>query len=198
MMIAPAANLDFSRFEVFSEPFPYAVSPRVFNTELSTYILGWLETEAPWKLVETDFYEQYEFNFLDADPLACLGFLQDKVFRDILRDGVQKLFGVRLVGRVDATAHKLVGGQRIRIHNDYIQGAESHRLLIQLNRGWRDEDGGLLLFFNSPDPADVRKIFCPIHESAIAFAISSDSHHAVTTIHRGGRFTLVYSFYAEI
>lgn len=198
MIIAPATNLDFSRFEVFSEPFPYAVSSRVFNTELSTDILRWLETEAPWKLVETDFYEQYEFNFLDAEPPARLGFLQAQVFRDILRDGVQKLFGVRLMGQVDATAHKLVGGQRIRIHNDYIPGGETHRLLVQLNRGWRDEDGGLLLFFKSPDPADVHKIFRPVHESAVAFAISSDSHHAVTTIHGCGRFTLVYSFFAEM
>ena len=197
MTTAPAAVLDFSHFEVFSEPFPYAVSQRILNTEFSTDILGWLETEAPWKLVETGFYEQYEFNFLDAEPPTCLRFLQAQSFRDILRDGVQKLFGVRLVGQVEATAHKLIGGQRIRIHNDYIPGGETHRLLVQLNRGWGDKDGGLLLFFNSADPADVHKIFRPVHESAVAFAISSDSHHAVTTIHGRERFTLVYSFYTE-
>lgn len=198
MIRAPAATLDFSRFEVFSEPFPYAVSPRVFNSELSSDILGWLETEAPWKLVETDFYEQFEFDFIDAKPPVSLRFLQEQAFHDALRTEVEKLFGVKLRGRVDATAHKLVGGQRIRIHNDYIAGGETHRLLVQLNRGWRDEDGGLLLFFNSSDPADVHKIFRPVHDSAVAFAISSGSHHAVTTIHNGGRFTLVYSFYAEM
>ena len=197
MITAPAATLDFSRFEVFSEPFPYAVSPRVFNSELSSDILGWLETDAPWKLVETDFYEQFEFDFADADPPACLRFLQDQVFRDVLRTEIQKLFGVRLGGRVDATAHKLIGGQRIRIHNDYIPGGETHRLLIQLNRGWKDEHGGLLLFFNSPDPADVHKVFRPMNNSAAAFAISTASNHAVTPIHGRERFTLVYSFYAE-
>jgi Rps23 Pro-64 3,4-dihydroxylase Tpa1-like proline 4-hydroxylase len=197
MITALAATLDFSRFEVSSEPFPYAVSPRVFNNELSSDILSWLETEAPWRLVETDFYEQFEFDFLDADPPSHLRFLQDQIFRDALRSEVQKLFGVRLGGRVDLTAHKLVEGQRIRIHNDYIPGGETHRLLIQLNRGWRDEDGGLLMFFNSPDPSDVHKIFRPVHDSAVAFTISSDSHHAVTTIHGCGRFTLVFSFYAE-
>jgi Rps23 Pro-64 3,4-dihydroxylase Tpa1-like proline 4-hydroxylase len=197
MITAPAATLDFSRFEVFSEPFSYAASPRVFNSDLSIDILDWLEKEAPWKLVETDFYEQFEFDFVDADPPPHLRFLKDQVFRDALRGEVQKLFGVRLGGRVDATAHKLVGGQRIRIHNDYISGGETHRLLIQLNRGWRDEDGGLLLFFNSPDPADIHKILRPVHDGAIAFAISTDSHHAVTKIHGGERFTLVYSFYAD-
>jgi Rps23 Pro-64 3,4-dihydroxylase Tpa1-like proline 4-hydroxylase len=197
MITAPSAALDFSRFEIFSDPFPYAVSPRVFNGDLSSDILSWLESEAPWKLVETDFYEQFEFDFIDADPPTCLRFLQEQVFRDALKGEVEKLFGVKLGERVDATAHKLVRGQRIRIHNDYIPGGETHRLLVQLNRGWKDEDGGLLLFFNSSNPTDVHKIFRPVHESAAAFAISSNSHHAVTTIYDGGRFTLVYSFYAE-
>lgn len=197
MIIASAGILDFSRFEVFSEPFPYAVSPCIFGTELSDDILEWLETKAPWKLVETDFYEQYEFAFTDADLPSSLKFLQGHIFRDTLRSEVQRMFGVKLKGGVDATAHKLVGGQRIRLHNDYIPEGETHRLLIQLNRGWKDENGGLLLFFNSPEPADVHKILRPVHESAVAFAISQGSHHAVTTIHGGERFTLVYSFYAE-
>lgn len=197
MITVPVANLDFIRFEVFSKPFPYAVAPRLFNTELSNDILDWLETDAPWKLVETDFYEQFEFNFVDADPPGHLSFLQDQMFRDILRGEVQKLFDIRVEERVDATAHKLVGGQRIRIHNDYIPGAETHRVLVQLNRNWKDENGGFLLFFNSPNPSDIHKILRPVHNSAIAFAISPYSHHAVTTIHGSERFTLVYSFYAE-
>ena len=197
MIIASTGILDFSRFEVFSEPFPYAVSPSVFSTELSDDILEWLETKPPWKLVETDFYEQYEFDFTDADLPSGLKFLHGHIFRDTLRSEVQRMFGVKLKGDVDATAHKLVGGQRIRLHNDYILEGETHRLLIQLNRGWKDENGGLLLFFNSPEPADVHKILRPVHESAVAFAISLNSHHAVTTIHGGERFTLVYSFYAE-
>lgn len=195
MRTAPAAILEFSRFEVFSEPFPYVVSPCVFNSELSSDILIWLETDAPWKLVETDFYEQFEFDFIDSNPPARLRFLQDKVFHDALKAEVQNLFGVRLEGRVDATAHKLVGGQRIRIHNDYILGGETHRLLIQLNRGLRDEDGGFLIFFNSSDPSDIHKVIRPVHNSLVGFAISPNSNHAVSTIHQRERFTLVYSFY---
>ena len=128
---------------------------------------------------------------------AQLTFLQGEVFLNALKGQVQKLFGVSLGNRIDATAHKLVSGQRIRVHNDFIPDAETHRLLIQLNRGWRDEDGGFLLFFNSPNPVDIHKVFRPVHNSAVAFAISPDSNHAVTAIHGSERFTLVYSFYAE-
>jgi Rps23 Pro-64 3,4-dihydroxylase Tpa1-like proline 4-hydroxylase len=197
MITASVRALDFSPFAIFPEPFPYAVSPRAFNGGISYDILEWLEVEAPWKLVETDFYEQFEFNFIDAIVPDRLTFLQNELFLGTLRSIVQKLLGVSLGERIDATAHKLVKGQRIRIHNDFLQGGETHRLLIQLNRGWRDEDGGFLLFFNSPDPTDIHKIFRPVHNSVVVFAISPDSNHAVTTIHESDRFTLVYSFYAE-
>ena len=197
MITASIRALDFSPFAIFSEPFPYAVSPRAFNGAISYDILEWLEGEAPWKLVETDFYEQFEFNFVDALVPNHLTFLRNELFLEALRSKVQKLLGVRLGERIDATAHRLVPGQRIRIHNDFLQGGETHRLLIQLNRGWRDDNGGFLLFFNSPDPANVHKIFRPMHNSAVAFSISPDSNHAVTTIHESDRFTLVYSFYAE-
>lgn len=195
MITASARVLDFSPFAVFSEPFPYAVSPRAFKDEISLDVLGWLETEAPWKLVETDFYEQFEFSFDDARTPERLMFLRDEEFLDALRTEVQRLMGVSLGGRVDATAHRLVPGQRIRIHNDFLPNGETHRLLIQLNRGWREDDGGFLLFFNSPDLADVHKVFRPVHNSAVVFAISPDSNHAVTTMHQSERFTLVYSFY---
>jgi hypothetical protein len=194
---AHALALNFSPFDVFSEPFPYAVSARAFDSIVSVDILAWLESGAPWKLVETDFYEQFEFSFDDAVLPAGLAFLREQTFVDSLATQIQNLFGVVLSGRVDATAHRLLTGQRIRIHNDFIPEAETHRLLIQLNRGWGDGDGGFLLFFNSQDPADVHKILRPVHNSAVAFAISPDSHHAVTTIHGGERYTLVYSFYAE-
>lgn len=197
MITVPARALDFSPFAVFFEPFPYAVSPQAFNDEISLDILEWLETEAPWKLVETDFYEQFEFSFDDACVPERLRFLRDDEFLDALRAEVQRLLGVRLGERVDATAHRLSTGQRIRIHNDFLPNGETHRLLIQLNRGWREDDGGFLMFFNSPDPADVHKILRPIHNSAVVFAISPDSNHAVTTIYGSERFTLVYSFYQQ-
>jgi hypothetical protein len=34
------------------------------------------------------------------------------------------------------SAHKLTAGQTIRIHNDWIRGEETHRVLIQVNDGW--------------------------------------------------------------
>ena len=189
--------LPFSSIEVFSEPFQYFVSTEAFSNSISLMILEWLETDAPWKLVETDFYEQYEFNFLDAGLPSQLTFLQERSSFDDMRARMETVFQTALSERIDFNAHKLIPGQRIRLHNDFIPGQETHRLLIQLNRGWNDEQGGLLIFFNSQEPADIHKVFRPLHNSAVGFAISPDSNHAVSTIYSGERFTLVYSFYEK-
>ncbi|MEL0254191.1 MAG: 2OG-Fe(II) oxygenase, partial [Novosphingobium sp.] len=71
---------------------------------------------------------------------------------------------------------------------------ETHRLLVQFNRGWPFENGGLLMTFASERAEDLAEAFVPMHGSAFAFEISPRSFHAVSTIHNGERFTLVYTF----
>jgi Rps23 Pro-64 3,4-dihydroxylase Tpa1-like proline 4-hydroxylase len=189
--------LNFSSFELITEPFQYGVSSKAFSSSVDKMILQWFETEAPWKLVETNFYEQFEFSFLDVQTPSYLSFLQDDGFLKYLKKRVEGLFRVQLDSQIDLTAHKLIPGQRIRLHNDFIPGQETHRILIQLNRGWKDEDGGFLIFFNSPNPEDIHRVFRPIHNSVVIFAISPSSNHAVSTVYSGERFTLVYSFYGK-
>jgi Rps23 Pro-64 3,4-dihydroxylase Tpa1-like proline 4-hydroxylase len=114
-----------------------------------------------------------------------------------LREELEKSFSTKLAQRVDLTAHKLIPGQRIRIHNDYIPGEESHRILIQLNRGWNEENGGILMFFASDNASDVQDAFLPTHNTSVAFEISPRSFHAVSAINSGERYTLVISFYRD-
>lgn len=183
--------------EIFSEPFPYFTATEGFGEDLSSAILSWLETETRWALVETDFYEQYEFSLSDVPPPLHLEYLTSQPFLADFRSKVECIFGACFAEKIDCTVHKLISGQRIRIHNDFIPSAETHRVLVQLNRGWRDAHGGFLLFFNSEDPADMHRIFSPIHDSVVGFAISQHSNHAVSTTHGGERFTLVFSFYGR-
>src|SRR5262245_26627313 len=174
--------LRLSAVRTFSEPFPYLVSPEALNPEVSLTVLTWFEAHAPWKLVETDFYEQFEFNLWDVQLPANLAFVRASSFIAAIKKRMAERFDAHLSDRLDITAHKLVPGQRIRLHNDFIPGAETHRLLIQLNRSWQDDNGGLLLFFNSADPTDIHKIFSPVHNSAVGFAITATSYHAWSTI----------------
>jgi Rps23 Pro-64 3,4-dihydroxylase Tpa1-like proline 4-hydroxylase len=192
-----STSLLLSNVEIFSAPFQYIVCPEVLDPDAGRTVLEWFESDTPWKLVEADFYEQFEFSLWEVQLPTRLSFLREHAFLAAIKKRMAELFGVHLCHRVDITAHRLVPGQRICIHNDFIPGAETHRLLMQFNRRWQDDNGGLLLLFNSADPADIHKIFRPVHNSAVGFAITATSYHAVSTIHTGERFTLVYSFYEQ-
>ena len=187
--------INFTEINYYSTPFDYFTSPETFCNGFDLELLEWLEKYDSWKLVEKDFYEQYEFSFLDIQLPPHLAFFQQSSSLQVIKAKIEEIFQTRLNDKIDFNAHKLVAGQRIRIHNDFIPRQETHRLIIQLNRGWSDENGGLLLLFNSGDPSDIHKIISPVHNSAVAFKISPNSNHAVSTVYEGGRFTLVYSFY---
>ena len=159
--------------------------------------LDWLETDAPWKLTTAEFYEQYEFSLLNASLPPVVRSLASPETVAVLRRRISECFRQPLSERVEVTAHRLVPDQTIRIHNDYIAGGESHRLLLQLNRSWEPANGGYLMFFTGPEPETVSEVVEPINGSVQGFAISPRSYHAVSTVHRGERFTLVYSFYSE-
>lgn len=176
------------------EPFPHAVTTSLLGPSFAEHLLTWLESDAPWKLRVESFYEQDECNLTEAilpphlRPLLRLEPVQkltDAMFASMGADGLEL---------VEVTAHKLSGGQSIRIHNDYIEGAETHRLLVQLNRGWPDENGGFLMLFASPSADDVARIVRPLHGCAVAFEISPASYHAVSPARAGERYTIVFAF----
>lgn len=179
----------------FAHPFPYFVSSKGLTDNGSSLLLNWFEGEAPWNLVEADFYEQYEFDLRHLELPDAIKPICDSRALSHVKKFVESEFEVQLTDQIDLTAHKLLPGQKIRVHNDFIPGAETHRILIQLNRGWNDDNGGLLMFFNSGEASDIHRAFRPVHNSCVVFAISANSLHAVSTIHASERYTLVYSFY---
>ncbi len=183
--------------ELHDAPFRYFLAWRCLAPDIEQTLLEWFETDAPWQLVETDFYEQYEFRMLDVALPEGVSPLTSPDNFATLRQEVTEIFDVAFDERILLVAHKLVPGQRIAIHNDYLVGKETHRLTIQLNRGLRDEDGGLFMLFNSFEPSDIHRIIRPVCGSVIGFEISENSHHAVSLLHGGERYTLVYSFYAQ-
>ena len=187
---------EFNSINYDSLPFEHFVGSGMRPGDCKEW-LRWFETDAPWKLTTTDFYEQYEVS-LRHTPLApaVRSLACPKTIRS-LRRSMARQFRRPLSERVDVTAHRLLGDQTIRIHNDYTPSGESHRLLLQLNRGWEPEHGGYLMLFSGAEPESVTKIIEPRHGTVQAFAISPRSYHAVSTVHGGDRFTVVYSFYPD-
>jgi len=187
--------IDLSNAAASGNPFPHFHVPCAIAAPFGKQLLEWFECAAPWGLKIASFYEQYEFSLLDTALPTELAPLCDANTLSYMRHEIGGLLQTRLGDPVDVTAHQLVPGQRIRIHNDYIPGRETHRLLVQLNRDWSEDCGGMLLLFQRPEPNGVSRMIRPSNCSALGFSISPESHHAVSTVHKGQRFTLVYSFY---
>lgn len=182
--------------EKHDRPFHYLIAEDCVPPELAGVLLDWFEKDAPWTLVETDFYEQYEFNLLRVEPPDGVRDLLSGGWLEQCRTAMEEQFGERL-SEATLVAHKLTRGQRIAIHNDFLPRGETHRLTIQLNRGLNDDDGGLFMLFNSVDPSDIHRILKPVTRTGVAFEIGAGSYHAVSRIHGGERFTLVFSYHAS-
>jgi hypothetical protein len=185
---------DFARRSFSGTPFKYATFEQCLAALVAEPILRWFETTAPWNHVETDFYEQHEFSCWDAmGPEAK--YLTSERLIDALRDEMTAVFGHQLQPDVTVVAHRLVPGHRIGIHNDHLIGGETHRFVIQLNRGLSDADGGLFMLFKSSDPSDIHAMFRPTSLSGLAFEISPTSYHAISQMHGNVRYSVVYSFF---
>jgi Rps23 Pro-64 3,4-dihydroxylase Tpa1-like proline 4-hydroxylase len=186
--------INFDSITVSQKPFSHFHIPFAISESLAEATLKWFENDAPWNLTETNFYKQYEFSFMNSEIPSDVTELCDFSTLNKLRVNIENLFEISLSNFVEITAHKLLEGQKICIHNDYIPDQETHRLIIHLNREWKKEWGGLFLLFNNSNPESLSRIIMPASRSAIGFAISPSSHHAVSQVHQGERFTLVYSF----
>ena len=190
--------VDLSRARLEMDPFPFSVLPEALCTEVEEATLSWFERAAPWNLTEESFYSQHEFDMRDVELPSDVKQLAAHTTITEMRELISRLFNRRLLANVEITAHRLTKGQRIRIHDDYLEGGETHRLIVQLNRGWTAGDGGHLMLFGGAEPEDVRVVLAPASRQALIFEISRRSHHAVSEVARGERYSLVYSFHAAV
>ncbi|MCY3818411.1 MAG: 2OG-Fe(II) oxygenase [Gammaproteobacteria bacterium] len=188
--------MDLSGARLETDPFPFSVVPGALSDGMERATLSWFEDSAPWRLTRECFYSQQEFDMRDIDLPSDIAPLAASATLAGMRELVSELFERRLEATVDIVAHRLTAGQRIRIHNDYLEKGETHRLVMQLNRGWTPGDGGYLMLFGSGRPEDVRVVLAPTSKQALLFEISHGSHHAVSEVTRGERYSIVYSFHA--
>lgn len=188
----------FSNAKFSETPFPHLRIPDILSQARANTLLNWLSSSAPWKLRVENFYEQHEFSFQSASLGNEVRFLVGPSTIDYIKTALRDAFDLsENLALVDVNAHRLTPGQTIRIHNDFIEGQETHRLLIQLNNGWTQEKGGLLMLFHGERPEDISNIILPRHGTGFAFEISPRSFHAVSKINDGERYTIVYSFKAS-
>jgi Rps23 Pro-64 3,4-dihydroxylase Tpa1-like proline 4-hydroxylase len=184
---------DWSRLEMGDAPFRHFSAASVLRNGTERKIYDWLDTTDAWSLTEADFYTQFEFSLLDTTLPEDLQSLIEKDAIQCLTDRFNELCGKSSFSLAGVTAHKLVNGHRIGIHNDYIGKAETHRMVIHITPYWQDSNGGYLMLFQSAKADQVAKLIKPVDNSAFGFEISEKSYHAVSTIYDFYRYSIVYT-----
>ncbi len=112
------SSLNFAGAMYEALPFPHLSVGIIISKQLEGDLLGWFETQAPWKISVQDFYEQYEFSFKDVEVPEKLRQLFSLESLNGLRETIGHFFNAPLSTQIDITAHKLNRTQKIRIHND--------------------------------------------------------------------------------
>jgi hypothetical protein len=184
--------------QLFRNPFPHSRFCGLFDEISTSAILNWLERDAPWKFVKEDFYTRRHCAGLIThlrETAAKIAVAPDTL--QMLRQHMGRLFGVRFnAERVEVLAQQMLPGHRIGIHNDAPrENSETHRLIINFNRGFQDENGGHLILLDIQDPENTAVIVPPLHNSAVALEFSASSWHCVEEVKAGSRYSLAYSFW---
>jgi len=107
---------------------------------------------------------------------------------------MREITGLPLVNRLLVTVQEMQPGQVIGIHSDRpFLGYEIARLVLQLNKQWQADHGGVLKLFSSPEGEAVFSV-TPEHNKALGFLLHADSYHAVSEVSQP-RQTVVFNFW---
>jgi hypothetical protein len=107
---------------------------------------------------------------------------------------MREITGLPLVNRVLVSAQRMQPGHVIGLHSDRpLLGYEFVRLVVQLNKQWQPEQGGVLELFSSPESAASFRLD-PEYNAAFGFSLHAESYHAVTEVAQP-RQTVVFNFW---
>jgi len=178
-----------------SSPYPHAVGSRLFMPLLADIWLAHLEGITNWRCASAGFYS---VDAIGIDPGVCgpdlMALVQEPGERQ-LETAASELFGIPLKLHGPLVAHRMGLDHFVGIHSDApATGEETHRIVIFLARNPKPDHGGHFLLLDEPVLRGARRLLPLFHNSGVAFVLESGSYHAVTSVVKGERFSLILSF----
>ncbi len=168
-----------------NNPFPFFYVDAAFSDEQCAALELLFLQDSAWQHRDGAFYRCSLSDVTEYIPAT---------FQAEVLGRMHEITGLPLVGRVVVTAQRMLPGQAIGIHSDRpLLGYEMARLVVQLNRHWQIEHGGVLELFATPDSAAVFRV-TPEHNKAFGFLLHADSYHSVTPVTQP-RQTVVFNFW---
>jgi len=166
-------------------PFPFFLVDAAFSEEQCAALEQLFSQDIAWQHRDAAFYR---CSLSDVTEIIHATF-QTKILARM-----REITGLPLVNRVLVTAQRMLPGQVIGIHSDRpLLGYEIARLVVQLNKHWQAEHGGVLELFSSPEGEAVFSVN-PEYNKAFGFLLHADSYHGVTEVTQP-RQTVVFNFW---
>ena len=166
-------------------PFPFFYVDSAFSDEQCAALEGLFSQDAEWQHRDGAFY-RCSLREVTADIPAA--------FQAEVLNKMREITGLPLTNRLMVTAQRMLPGQVIGIHSDRpLLGYEIARLVVQLNKHWQAEHGGVLELFSSPQTAAVFSVN-PEYNKAFGFTLHVNSYHGVTEVTQP-RQSVVFNFW---
>jgi Rps23 Pro-64 3,4-dihydroxylase Tpa1-like proline 4-hydroxylase len=168
-----------------SHPFPFFLLNAAFSAEQCAALERLFSQDIAWQHRDAAFYR---CSLSDVTGIIPATFQAEILAR------MREITGLPLVNRVLVTAQRMQPGQVIGIHSDRpLLGYEIARLVVQLNKQWQAEHGGVLELFSSPEGESVFSV-TPEYNKAFGFLLHAESYHGVTKVTHP-RQTVVFNFW---
>jgi len=152
-------------------PFPFFYDNSAFSREQCAALERLFLLDADWQHRDGAFYRCSLRDVTEHIPAA---------FQTEVLARMREITGLPLTHRVLVTAQRMLPGQVIGIHSDRpLVGYEIARLVVQLNKQWQPEHGGVLELFASQESDAVFRVN-PEYNKAFGFLLHADSYHGVT------------------
>jgi len=166
-------------------PFPFFHVNAAFSDAQCASLERLFSQEIIWQHRDAAFYRCSLSDVTEIIPAT---------FQAEILTRMREITELPLVNRVLVTAQRMLPGQTIGIHSDRpLLGYEIARLVVQLNKQWQAEHGGVLELFSAPEGEAVYRVN-PEYNKAFGFLLHEDSYHGVTEVTQP-RLTVVFNFW---
>ncbi len=166
-------------------PFPFFFVNAAFSEQQCAALGQLFSQDIEWQQRDNALYHCSMCDVTETIPAT---------FKAEILARMREITGLPLVNRVLVTAQRMLPGQVIGLHSDRpFLGYEIARLVVQLNKQWLPEHGGVLELFSSPEGVAVFRVN-PEYNKAVGFLLHGDSYHAVTEVTQP-RLTVVFNFW---
>jgi hypothetical protein len=171
-------------FEARSSPFRHIIFASLLSEQTADRLLSTLE-KISWERKTSSFY-RFSVPTRQAVRTELLAYISADTRLIEHRSQFEELFACRLGSNLSIEIHKYCDGDGIGAHTDF--GTPEVRFVLNLNRGWKVEDGRVWIIAADSTLRNHPVYLPSLNNTGFAFSSGVDSYHALSRSNGGVTF----------